>query len=205
MIGDVGHKGGLTNPRPWRGQCRTGFSIPVGLPSLARGRHVKKKSLGLIKPVYIHLERISLGAVMILLKANRFSLPFELCYFYECPTLVCYQGLHPGISLCLKNLNPMFCFGGFVIGVDLSRVIILLKLIKTSVVGFLSFLDLGKENECQKEVCVCFCLDQFLSTNVPIETSTCFVLFFAVFCCHFLLDLVVDYFPVCSCILCTVC
>ena len=26
MAGGVGHMGGLTNPRPWRGRCRAGFS-----------------------------------------------------------------------------------------------------------------------------------------------------------------------------------
>ena len=34
IVVDVGHKGGLSNPCPWRGQCRAGFSTPVGLPSL---------------------------------------------------------------------------------------------------------------------------------------------------------------------------
>ena len=42
MEGDMGHLGGLINPRPGRGQYRAGFSIPVGLPSLERGRRVKK-------------------------------------------------------------------------------------------------------------------------------------------------------------------
>ena len=37
MAGGVGHMGGLTNPRPWRGRCRAGFSNTGG-PPLPRKR-----------------------------------------------------------------------------------------------------------------------------------------------------------------------
>ena len=37
MAGGVGHTGGLTNPRPWRGRCRAGYSN-VGGPPLPRKR-----------------------------------------------------------------------------------------------------------------------------------------------------------------------
>ena len=32
MAGDVGHTGGLTNPRPWRGRCQAGYSNTGGPP-----------------------------------------------------------------------------------------------------------------------------------------------------------------------------
>ena len=32
MVGDMGHMGGLINPRPWRGQYRAGFSNNGGSP-----------------------------------------------------------------------------------------------------------------------------------------------------------------------------
>ena len=37
MAGGVGHTGGLTNPRPWRGRCQAGFSNTSG-PPLPRKR-----------------------------------------------------------------------------------------------------------------------------------------------------------------------
>ena len=37
MVGGVGHTGGLTNPRPWHGRCRAGFSNTGG-PPLPRKR-----------------------------------------------------------------------------------------------------------------------------------------------------------------------
>ena len=37
MAGGVGHTGGLTNPCPWRGRCRAGFSNTGG-PPLPRKR-----------------------------------------------------------------------------------------------------------------------------------------------------------------------
>ena len=37
MAGGVGHTGGLTNPCPWRGRCRPGYSNTGG-PPLPRKR-----------------------------------------------------------------------------------------------------------------------------------------------------------------------
>ena len=43
IVGDAGHKGGLTNPCPWRGQCRAGFSNTSGPPkSHSEGAASKK-------------------------------------------------------------------------------------------------------------------------------------------------------------------
>ena len=42
MEGDMGRKGGLTNPAPGVDNTVLVFQIPVGLPSLGRGRRVKK-------------------------------------------------------------------------------------------------------------------------------------------------------------------
>ena len=44
MAGVVGHTGGLTNPRPWRGRCRAGFSNTDG-PPLPQKRAPYKKSV----------------------------------------------------------------------------------------------------------------------------------------------------------------
>ena len=42
MAGGVGHTGGLTNPRPWRGRCRAGYSITGGPPlALKEGAFTK--------------------------------------------------------------------------------------------------------------------------------------------------------------------
>ena len=38
----MGHMGGLINPRPGADNTEPVFQIPVGLPSLKRGRCVKK-------------------------------------------------------------------------------------------------------------------------------------------------------------------
>ena len=50
MVGDMGHMGGLINPAPGEDNTEQVFQIPVGLPSLERGRRVKKgkieKTLG---------------------------------------------------------------------------------------------------------------------------------------------------------------
>ena len=43
MAGGVGHTGGLTNPRPWRGKCRAGYSNTGG-PPLPRKRVPLKKT-----------------------------------------------------------------------------------------------------------------------------------------------------------------
>ena len=44
MVGDMGHKGGLINPRPRRGQYRAGFSNTGGSPK-PRKRAPCKKTL----------------------------------------------------------------------------------------------------------------------------------------------------------------
>ena len=43
MAGGVGHTGGLTNPRPWRGRCRAGYSNTGG-PPLPRKRAPLQKN-----------------------------------------------------------------------------------------------------------------------------------------------------------------
>ena len=45
MEGGVGHTGGLTNPGPWRGRCRAGYSI-IGGPPLPRKRAPLQKKDG---------------------------------------------------------------------------------------------------------------------------------------------------------------
>ena len=44
MAGLVGHTGGLTNPRPWRGRCRAGYFSTSG-PPLPRKRAPLQKRL----------------------------------------------------------------------------------------------------------------------------------------------------------------
>ena len=43
MAGGVGHTGGLTNPRPWHGRCRAGYSNTSG-PPLPRKRAPLQKT-----------------------------------------------------------------------------------------------------------------------------------------------------------------
>ena len=52
MVGGVGHTGGLTNPRPWRGSCRAGYSNTGG-PPLPRKRapFTKKRFSSLPPPI----------------------------------------------------------------------------------------------------------------------------------------------------------
>ena len=47
MAGGVGHTGGLTNPRPWRGRCRAGFSNTGGPPLPRKRAPLQKKPLTL--------------------------------------------------------------------------------------------------------------------------------------------------------------
>ena len=49
MAGGVGHTGGLTNPRPWHGRCRAGYSHTGG-PLLPRTR---KKALLFKKYIFL--------------------------------------------------------------------------------------------------------------------------------------------------------
>ena len=44
-VGDMGHKGGLTNPRPGRGQCRAGPSDTGGSPMPRKRAPCQKKML----------------------------------------------------------------------------------------------------------------------------------------------------------------
>ena len=44
MAGGVGHTGGLTNPRPWCGRCRAGYSNTGG-PPLPRKRALSSKKV----------------------------------------------------------------------------------------------------------------------------------------------------------------
>ena len=44
MAGGVGHMGGLTNPRPWRGRCRAGCSNTGGPPLPRKRAPFTKKS-----------------------------------------------------------------------------------------------------------------------------------------------------------------
>ena len=43
MAGGVGHTGGLTNPRPWRGRCRAGYSYTGGPPLPQKRAPYQKK------------------------------------------------------------------------------------------------------------------------------------------------------------------
>ena len=45
MEGDVGDTGGLTNPRPWRGICRAGYSNTGGPPLPRKRVPLTKKGL----------------------------------------------------------------------------------------------------------------------------------------------------------------
>ena len=48
MAGGVGHTGGLTNPRPWRGRCGAGYSNTGG-PPLPRKRAPLQKKVAQLK------------------------------------------------------------------------------------------------------------------------------------------------------------
>ena len=43
MVDGVGHTGGLTNPRPWRGRCRAGYSNTGGPPLPRKRAPLQKK------------------------------------------------------------------------------------------------------------------------------------------------------------------
>ena len=51
MEGDMGLKGGLINPAPGTDNTEPVFQIPVGLPSLVRGRRVKKRQCFVVSQV----------------------------------------------------------------------------------------------------------------------------------------------------------
>ena len=45
MVGGMGHTGGLTNPHPWCGRCRAGFSNTGGPPLPRKRAPLQKKEL----------------------------------------------------------------------------------------------------------------------------------------------------------------
>ena len=45
MAGGVGHTGGLTNPRPWRGRCRASYSNTGGPPLPRKRAPLQKKNI----------------------------------------------------------------------------------------------------------------------------------------------------------------
>ena len=46
MVGGMGHIGGLTNPRPWRGRCQAGYSNTGGPPKPRKWAPCQKKQKG---------------------------------------------------------------------------------------------------------------------------------------------------------------
>ena len=50
MVGGVGHTGGLTNPRPWRGRCRAGYSNTCQPPLPRKRAPFQKKTLFALLP-----------------------------------------------------------------------------------------------------------------------------------------------------------
>ena len=61
MAGGVGHTGGLTNPRPWRGRCRAGYSNTGG-PPLPRKRAPLQKKKKKKKTLLFYFREFSRGA-----------------------------------------------------------------------------------------------------------------------------------------------
>ena len=63
MVDDVGHTGGLTNPRPWRGRCRADYSNTGGPPLASKEGAFNKKmstatinrSIGRRSPIALQL------------------------------------------------------------------------------------------------------------------------------------------------------
>ena len=54
MAGGVGHMGGLTNLRPWRGRCRAGYSNTGGPP-------LPQKRAPLTKTIHTNVYHITVG------------------------------------------------------------------------------------------------------------------------------------------------
>ena len=54
MAGDMGHTGGLTNPRPWRGRCRASYSNTGGPPLPRKRAPTSKNVLGNTKAIFYH-------------------------------------------------------------------------------------------------------------------------------------------------------
>ena len=54
MAGGVGHTGGLTNPHPWRGRCRAGYSNTGGPPLPRKRAPLQKKTLEEFQTIKIY-------------------------------------------------------------------------------------------------------------------------------------------------------
>ena len=61
MVGDVGHTGGLTNPRPWHGRCRAGYSNTGGPPLPRKRAPSQKNPLGQKKTTVYRPEHRASG------------------------------------------------------------------------------------------------------------------------------------------------
>ena len=66
MAGGMGHTGGLTNPRPWRGRCRAGCSNTGGPPLPRKRAPLQKKNLQ-------NTKKVSVSNINKLISKNLFS------------------------------------------------------------------------------------------------------------------------------------
>ena len=69
MAGGVGHTGGLTNPRPWRGRCRAGYSNTGG-PPLPRKRAPLQKKGSHLDQIFFY-DPVVLESICYRTRANR--------------------------------------------------------------------------------------------------------------------------------------
>ena len=67
MAGGVGHTGGLTNPRPWRGRCQAGYSNTGGPPLPRKRAPLQKKKKQKKDPGPNH--RLGIGWLVLFLRA----------------------------------------------------------------------------------------------------------------------------------------
>ena len=90
MEGDMGRKGGLTNPAPGVDNAVLVFQIPVGLLSLGRGRHVKKnKKIRLDQHVITYNNSDTLPNGSIAPEPLTVSLLFQIPHHNENAELPC--------------------------------------------------------------------------------------------------------------------
>ena len=61
MEGDIGHTGGLTNPRPWHGRCRAGYSNTSGPPLPRKRAPLQKKAAKVGEDVKLGLAGMGIG------------------------------------------------------------------------------------------------------------------------------------------------
>ena len=77
MEGDVGHTGGLTNPRPWRGRCRAGFFNTSGPPLPRERAPLQKKTKNKAESAFnrssTYISHISLSRVFETFRTRVFS------------------------------------------------------------------------------------------------------------------------------------